>query len=282
MQHRLIKSLGPIIISVLSIFVCFLILQPLACFLDPSFSLFANKGIGKIGITLLVLIHIFCLLFTAPKAVWRSFIQTNFSFFLSPSWLKDFFIYFSIFFSVHAVFLSTFFLTGAANLADTSSFSLNNCGLKLLFGFIVTFFLAWTEELIFRGTVFPLLSQNLSPLISAIISSLIFMAAHDLTNPLNLFTVKWKLGLGLFLLGLFLNLIFIQTKKLYAGMGIHAGLVYVKVFLRRIPLIAYGPIATMPWWLDKDLRQAPVFHAAFFVACLALIYVHCKDKIGKK
>ena len=117
MQHRWLKSLGPILLSALSIFISFLIIQPIACFLDPSFSLFANKGIGKIGITILVLIHIFCLLFTAPKTIWNSFIKTNFSFFLSRVWLKKFFLFFLVFFTLHAVFLSAFLLTGAATLA---------------------------------------------------------------------------------------------------------------------------------------------------------------------
>ena len=276
-QHRWLKSFGPVLLSALSIFVSFQIIQPLACFLDPSFSLFANKNIGKIGITVLVIAHIFLLLLAASKNLWEKFIEINFSFFLSRVWLKKFFLYFIIFAILHAVFLNTFLITGAATLAPLRGVLGGNAlslslSLKIALSLIAPFFVAWTEELIFRGTVFPLLAQNLDPLPSAIITSLIFMAAHDLGNPLNLFTKNWKLGLGLFLLGLFLNLIFIATKKLYTGMGAHAGLVFVKVFLRRIPLIAYGPLSCMPWWLDKDLRQAPIFHAAFFIACVCMIY----------
>lgn len=274
-HHRLLKSFGPILLSALSIFVSFQIIQPFATTLDPSFSLFANKGIGKIGITVLVILHIFLLLLTCSQKLWHNFITTNFSFFSSRTWLKPFLLYFITFAALHAIFLNSFLFTNAATINPqwTNCFRDPSFFYKFLPSIIAPFFVAWTEELIFRGTVFPILAQNLTPLPSAIATSLIFMAAHDLSNPLNLFTTKWKLGLGLFLLGLFLNLIFIATKKLYTGMGAHAGLVFVKVLLRRIPLLTYGPLSMMPWWLDIDLRQAPLFHAAFFIACLIMIWI---------
>jgi hypothetical protein len=59
LHHRWIKNIGPILLSALSIFMSFFIIQPIALYLDPTFSLFANRGIGKIGITVLVLAHRF-------------------------------------------------------------------------------------------------------------------------------------------------------------------------------------------------------------------------------
>ncbi len=281
LQHRWFKSLGPILLSAFSIFITFLLVQPIALLLDPSFSLFANKGIGKIGLTVLVLVHILWLLFTAPKSRWLAFIQTNFSFFLSRTWLKSFFSFFVLFFVLHAAFLSIAVYSGAAHI-DLNSLNMLKSSLffQIAFGFIATFFLAWTEELIFRGTVFPLLAQELTPLPSALIASFIFMAAHDLSNPLNLLTIHWKLGLGLFLLGLFLNLIFIVTKKLYTGMGVHAGLVFVKVILRRLPLIVFAPISMIPWWMDNDLRQAPLIHCALLIGCIWIVLWNRKKFYG--
>lgn len=271
-QHRWFKSLGPIVLSALSILISFLIIQPPATWLDPSFSLFANRGMGKIGITVLVIAQIIWLLLMAPRTMWRQFVTTNFSFFLSRLWLKTFFVFFTIFFIAHVFFLGSFLATNTATLT-LSHLELLRPSLffKIAFGFVATFFLAWTEELIFRGTVFPLVNQHMAAIPSALIASSIFMAAHDLSNPLNLVTIHWKLGLGLFLLGLFLNLIFITTKKLYAGMGAHAGLVFVKVVLRRLPLLAFAPLSAMPWWLDKDLRQAPLTHSILLVGCLIMI-----------
>lgn len=98
------------------------------------------------------------------------------------------------------------------------------------------------------------------------------MLAHDLTNPLNLVTVHWHLGLGLFLLGFFLNLLFFLSGRLAVSMGAHAGLVFVKVFLRRIPLVSYA--AVVPWWFDPDLRQSPAVHALFIVSIIIITIMH--------
>lgn len=272
LQHRWFKNLGPIMLSAFSIVISFLLIQPVALLLDPSFNLCANRGIGKIGITILVIAQILWLLLIAPKAMWRVFIQTNFSFFLSRAWLKTFFSFFILFFILHVFFVGIFLISGTAILNTSCLLTVKPLlFFQIAFGFIATFFLAWTEELIFRGTVFPLLAQELAPLPNALLASGIFMIAHDLNNPLRLVTIHWRLGLGIFLLGLFLNLIFIVTKKLYAGMGAHAGLVFVKVILRRLPLLIFAPTSMIPWWLDKDLRQAPLVHGILLIACIGII-----------
>jgi hypothetical protein len=98
------------------------------------------------------------------------------------------------------------------------------------------------------------------------------MFAHNLTNHLALITTNWQLGLGLFLLGILLNLIFIDTQKLYAGMGLHAGIVFVKVILRRAPFLIFLPPNFIPFWIRKDLRMAPLTHFLFFVVILFFIY----------
>jgi hypothetical protein len=95
------------------------------------------------------------------------------------------------------------------------------------------------------------------------------MLVHNITHPLELVTTQWKLGLGLFLLGFLLNLVFIISQKLYVGMGVHAGLVYVKVFLRRIPCITYA--SSLPWWLNSDLRQSLITHLLFAVVITFLL-----------
>jgi membrane protease YdiL (CAAX protease family) len=277
LQHRLLKSLGPIVLSAFSVFVSFQVIQPIATLLNPSFSLFSNKGIGKIGITVLVLCHIALLLLAAPKASMRSFINTNFSFIVSCSWIKAFFQAFVLFFTFHVIFLFIFLTNGNATINTNCFYALTiMVFLKILFGFIATFFLAWTEELIFRGTIFPILAEKLALLPSALLASFIFMVSHDLHNPINLITKHRSLGLGLFLLGLFLNLVFIATNKLYVGMGIHAGLVFVKVILRRIPILIFSTTSIIPWWLDKDLRQAPLIHLVLLIACLIVIFFNRK------
>jgi len=52
-------------------------------------------------------------------------------------------------------------------------------------------------------------------------------------------------------------------------MGAHAGLVYIKVLLRRIPLITI-PTA-IPWWFSPDLRQSIIIHILFALAIVGIM-----------
>lgn len=270
-MQKIWKVTGPIVLSALSILITFIFVQPIACWFDPTFSLFANRGIGKIGITVLVIWHIFLLLFNCDKKLLSDFWQTNFLFFKNFKWLKPFCLFFLIFSTLHILFLSFLYLTGCVVYVPLD-INLNlSFALKMLIGIMATFFLAWTEELIFRGTVYKFFVTELSPVTSALLASLIFMLSHSLSNPLALITIDWKLGAGLFLLGLLLNLIFILTGKLYTGMGAHAGLVFVKVFLRRVPFLAFLAPNALPFFIDKDLRQSLIVHVAFISVDIILI-----------
>lgn len=272
---RFSDVMGPVIVSALSILISFCILQPLFLWMDPSFSLLANRGAGKILFTILVLLHIMLLLTTTPKKFLVKFVQTNFGFIRHKKWIAPFCLYFLIFFSLHSLMLYGLSLNG---IVQTHPEALNLIPSKigpLVFGFIATFFLAWTEEVIFRGALFSILKQKISPLSSIIITSLIFSLAHNVTNPLLLVTSEWRLGLGLFLLGMFLNILFFLSNALYIGMGAHAGLVFVKVLLRRIPLITYAPV--LPWWFDIDLRQSLLTHSLFLLIIVFLLIVFRRE-----
>ena len=270
-------SVGPILLSALSILFSFLILQPLAIALDPAFNLLANRGIGKVAFVSLIIYQIFLLIIVLPKTFFNNFIKFNFKFFAHTNWIKKFFAYFGLFFLLHSLLLISLLSTKYMFWNWDLNFS-SSLFFKLIWGFIVVFFLAWTEELIFRGTIYLYFAQYFQPLISLLITSTMFMFAHDLSNPLNLVTKNWQLGLGLFLLGALLNIIFITTKKLYTGMGAHAGLVFVKVALRRIPLIMYLPASQLPFWINKDLRMSPLIHLLFF-ALILVIFIKNRKKL---
>lgn len=269
MINILWNVIGPVVLSALSIFFTFHLIQPIACWLDPSFTLLASRGAGKVAFVTLVIVHIFLLLAISAQSLWKKFLDRCIYFFYRESWAQQFLLYFAIFFGLHTAILTGVVLSSYA--VYNPHELLFTCGkiFSLSFGFFVTFLLAWSEELIFRGTLYQYFAQFWTPIPSALITSLIFSLVHDITNPLNLVTKNWKLGLGLFLLGLLLNLIFIVTQKLYTGMGIHAGLVYVKVVLRRLPLITYLPV--LPYWLDVDLRQSLLVHLLFVIVIGSVI-----------
>lgn len=270
------KVAGPVILSAFSLFVLFWLLQPLALLLDPSFSLLANKGIGKIGITIMVLIHILLISTTAGHPFFAAWKEKNFLFITKTKWLLPFSVTFIPFALVHILILLGFCMSNNLVL-DLSKFSLvPTQGISLLIGFIATFFLAWTEEAIFRGTLYLYVAQYINRFWSILFSSLIFCLAHNLTNPIALLTTDWQLGLGLFLLGALLNLIFALTGKLYMSMGAHAGLVFVKVFLRRVPVIVPAIGVATPWWFSPDLRMAFPIHVLFVVVIAWLVIRHRK------
>lgn len=272
MIKKVIKAFGPIFLSAFSIIISFKIIQPIAYLIDPSYSLLSNRGIGKVAFITLVILQIILFLMTQSSKFFINFLKTNLYFFLKLTWIKKYLKFFFLFFTLHALILYIFTIVGFAKFNQMWGTFTFKLFLKILFGFIVTFFLAWTEELIFRGTLFPYFRKTLSTFSSLIITSTIFMFVHNLTNPLDLVTTNWKLGLGLFLLGLLLNLIFINTETLYAGMGAHAGLVFVKVFLRRIPLLIFLPAAQLPYWINKDLRMSNLIHIFFLITILIMLF----------
>lgn len=263
-------TIGPICASALSCIASFFLLQSLACSLCQDFNLLSNRGVGKFAFMTLVILHLIGLCMLMPSSFLKTFISTNTSFFRTRSWLKDFFVFFSLFALLHILFLLTGVATGYAVFNPTLSLSYTKLTSSLVIGFIATFLLAWSEEMIFRGTLYRYLSLNMPPFPSIIITSILFSLAHNLTAPWQLLTTDYQLGLGLFLLGLLLNLIFVITNKLYCSMGAHAGLVFIKVCLRRAPIITLLPLNNLPWWLAIDLRQSFFVHLIFILCSIAL------------
>lgn len=268
---RLFNALRPIFLSAFSLLVIFFVLQPLALWLDPTFSLLANRGVGKIAFTLIVILHIVILMTTLPINVCRRLWQTIASFITHKTWIIPFFSWFVVFCVIHVAILAIFVNTGYATYHPEALLIIPTKIGSLLIGFIATFFLAWTEEAIFRGALFTILRQHLGIVSSMTTASLIFMLAHNLTNPFKLLSDDLLLGFGLFLLGFLLNQLFVLSQTLYVGMGVHAGLVFVKVFLRRVPLVSMS--SSLPWWVHSDLRQSLAIHLLFLLANSILLII---------
>lgn len=239
----------------------------------------ANRGIGKIAFTVLVIFHILLLISFQPTKFLRSWLNTNLTFFKNKSWLLSFSRFFMLGSLLHILVLTLFIILGATYLDVTHIPSLrSSLVFKVLLGFVATFFLAYTEELIFRGTLYPFFAQNMYPITSVLVTSFIFVIAHAISGTLTI-----QLFIGLFLLGMFLNLIFVISGKLYMGMGFHAGLVFVKVFLRRLPLITQSifDFDYKPWWYAQDLRQSYLIHIFFIIIIIILCLRYRKTLIVK-
>lgn len=236
----------------------------------PGFDILASKDFGKVVFTLLVFVALAIFVGYQPSEFASNWRERNFGFLIQKKGAILFAKVFGIFFSLHVLLLAAFYWVGVASFCSDVFISLKAFG-QIIFGFFVTFMLAYTEEVIFRGTVFPYLIQFVRPILAVFFTSIMFMIAHFLPNPVVQLAQDPAIAIGLFLLGFMLNLIFIAAGTMYANIGAHAGLVFVKVILRKVRFLVIAAVPTLPWFLHQDLRQAPLVHGLFLVVILGLI-----------
>jgi len=94
----------------------------------------------------------------------------------------------------------------------------------LFFGFIIFFIVqSFAEEVVFRSFLIPMIRQHLGTLSALIISSLLFAFVH-LMNP----NVSWPGVVNLILGGLFMGLLFLKYKNVWAPTGFHASWNFVQ------------------------------------------------------
>lgn len=263
--------------SALFLLISTVVVQWVGSWIQPDFYILANRGIGKVLFTLLVIGHLLGLALSCSRNFLYQALERSFFFLWRSSWISAYAKMFVLFFTLHSFLLLIIGQLGYVQY-NVSVIPSIKIVMSICLGFVVTFFLAWTEELIFRGVLYAYIAQFCAPLVSVVITSLIFMFAHDLTAPWMLISHHWQLGLGLFLLGCLLNLLLLVSGTLYVGMGAHAGLVSVKVLLRRLPLITYLPDDQLPWWLHNDLRQTVITHLLFLLVIVILVVVYKKKE----
>ena len=86
---------------------------------------------------------------------------------------------------------------------------------------------------------------------------------------------QMEAGNGAFLLGMFLTYVRVWENSLAASAGVHAGMVYIKVILRKVPLL---PIATgSPQFFPIDLRESLIFHVLLVLGCVVLHHM-CRER----
>ena len=262
------KVVGPILLSALSLFITFQIIEPLATWLDPAYTLLANRSVGKFALSFMVLLQLALFVLVQNKKFVSRVYDATIRPFTSFAWVAPLTTFFVPFFVFHWIILAGLYAAGFAMYNPAWGTLSTSLVLRTLFGLLVTFLLAWSEETIFRGIGYQYIAQYFRPLPSMLLASLIFMLAHDIANPLSLLTTNLPLGIGLFLLGMLLNLIFVLTGSLVASMGALMGLVFVKVILRRARFLTLASQA--------DLRQVPLVHALFLLVIVVLIWQHRK------
>jgi len=253
------KGFGPIFLSALSLFISALLIHILSFYTLPTYSPFAAKGAGKNILLFMGVLQTLSFMAIRSRIEWQRFFnEFCFWIFNAQRW-RTFFYFFIRFAIFHTLLLGIYASTGHAALQKASVAPPQRLLLHLALIFIAPIVLAWGEELIFRGLLFNFLKKYCSLATSIFSASLIFALSHDAQHPLSLLTTRWQLGLGLFLLGAFLSLIAEWKQTLAASAGVHAGLVYVKVLLRKFPIITIP--ASSPYLFPIDLRESLIVHA---------------------
>jgi membrane protease YdiL (CAAX protease family) len=270
-MRKIFQVVRPILLSAFALLVVSICTQQGMQFFMPHFQLLASKDLGKIIFTTLAFGAIALFIAQQPAAFRAAWVKRNLLFLTSRIGLRYFTGCFALFFFLHCLFLAICYTSGHGALQTVVNIQPFTLTGKLIFGFFVTFMLALTEEIIFRGTFYPYFVAFMRPIWAVLATSLLFMIVHFLPNPISQLYADWPVGLGLFLLGFMLNLIFIKAGSMYANIGTHAGLVYVKVILRKIRFFVFAPLPTLPWILHTDLRQAPIVHILFASIIIYLI-----------
>lgn len=88
------------------------------------------------------------------------------------------------------------------------------------------------EEIVFRGFLYGGLRKKLTPVVAAIITSLVFALPHALESSNG--KLLWVAAIDTFTLSLVLCYLREKTGSIYAGMGVHAiknGLAFITIFI---------------------------------------------------
>ncbi|MBI4395307.1 MAG: CPBP family intramembrane metalloprotease [Candidatus Omnitrophica bacterium] len=148
---------------------------------------------------------------------------------------------------------------------------------RLVTAFVVAFSgftIALTEEIMFRGFFLQTLLKDLPKWIAVTVTGLIFVVFHDLANPLSFFTQPRQMMLagGLFSLNLLLCMAYLKTRSLFLPVGIHSGILFAKIFSRKMKMIGAGVDS---YWLglEADARRGFLAWIFFILGIFILNYL---------
>ena len=148
------------------------------------------------------------------------------------------------------------------------------------------FGIAVTEEILFRGFFLQTMLKDLPKWIAVILTGIIFVVFHDLAHPLSFFQEPRQMMLagGLFSLNLLLCAAYLKSGTLFLPFGIHSGLVFAKIFFRRMKMMyAIEPANSYLFGLEGDARRGFLAWALFLSGILILnLLVTSKEPARRK
>ena len=138
------------------------------------------------------------------------------------------------------------------------------------------FGIALTEEILFRGFFLQTLLKDLPKWVAVVVTGMIFVVFHDLAHPLSFFQELRQMMLagGIFSLNILLCAAYLKSKTLFLPIGIHSGLVFAKIFFRKMKMMyAVGPANSYLFGLEGDARRGILAWIFFIAGILVLNYL---------
>lgn len=158
---------------------------------------------------------------------------------------------------------------------------------RILTAFLVSFSafgIATTEEILFRGFFFQTLLKGMSKWPAIVITGILFVLFHDLAHIYNFWTVPKHMMLagGLFCLNILICFAYLKTRALYLPIAIHSGLVFGKIFFRKMKLIEVLDPNSYAWGIDGDARRGFMSWLLFLGGIFILKYLITKNNQPSK
>ena len=155
-------------------------------------------------------------------------------------------------------------------------FKLSPLILTAFFTAFSAFAIALTEEILFRGFFLQTMLKDMPKWLAVIITGIIFVLFHDLAHVESFWTEPRQMMLagGLFSLNVLLCVAYLKSKTLFLPIGIHAGLVFAKIFFRRMKMMyAVEPANSFLFGLEGDARRGFLAWLLFLSGVLVLRFL---------
>lgn len=149
---------------------------------------------------------------------------------------------------------------------------------RLLTAFVVAFSafgIALTEEILFRGFFLQTMLKDMPKWLAVAMTGIVFIFFHDLAHMENFWTVPKHMMLagGLFCLNILLCAAYLKTRMLFLPIGIHAGLVFAKVFFRKMKLMQTLEPNSYLFGIDGDARRGVLAWLLFLAGIFVLRFL---------
>ena len=225
------------------------VIQLAAWLVRADFDVIHNSGI----VLAMALASLFVLIAADQREV------ADFGFIVGPVWKKLLFRGVAIGASIHLAFIVAGLLTGVFVFRESAP-SAKTLAKGLLNG-MTAMPLAATQQILFTGYLLTMLRDRYRAVVAVVISAGLFAVLGRLGRPEQLLEPQtMQMMFCLLLVATLLGLLRLQTGSILTSIGLLAGWVFVRRFIRRGKLLEFDDTALAAWIAPNgDARLSPIF-----------------------